>query len=231
MNSKKYISTTIDEYIFEYKKINEAWFHGTPDSREVDKNGGFNNNTTSIDYVSDLYKFNKHQEKIKLARESGDDNTYHKLLDMVSGFKKSFTYNKPIFLSNKYSVAKTYADPQRAFDYQNSVERVYEVDVSCDKVIEIIASGDRFRFLSVDKVKRGFVKSGISESEFDKLISMFGYYINTDKGIKTDMIAAIGAYLKFDCIDVIGVLDSYHGGSIKSNVRMVLNPSNVKIKN
>ena len=60
---------------------------------------------------------------------------------------------------------------------------------------------------------------------------MFNYYISDNKGIQTDVIAAIGNYLGFDCIDVIGVLDSYHGGTVKSTVRMVLNPSNVRIKN
>jgi len=51
-----------------------------------------------------------------------------------------------------------------------------------------------------------------------------------DKGIKTDVIAAIGDWLGFECIDVVGVLDSYHGGNIKSTVRMVLDPTNLKIK-
>ena len=59
---------------------------------------------------------------------------------------------------------------------------------------------------------------------------MFNYYISDNKGIETDVIAAIGNWLDFDCIDVVGVLDSYHGGTVKSTVRMVLDPTNVKIK-
>jgi hypothetical protein len=79
-------------------------------------------------------------------------------------------------------------------------------------------------------VKKGFINSGVSEEEVDRLISMFNYYISDSKGIKTDVIAAIGNWLDFDCIDVIGVLDSYHGGTVKSTVRMVLDPTIVKIK-
>ena len=134
-------------------------------------------------------------------------------------------------MSDKHSIAKTYADPKRAFDYQNALEKVFEVAVDCDKIAKIVATGDRFRFISIDKVRQGFINSGVSLEEIDKLISMFNYYISDNKGIQTDVIAAIGNYLGFDCIDVIGVLDSYHGGTVRSTVRMVLNPSNVRIKN
>ncbi len=50
-----------------------------------------------------------------------------------------------------------------------------------------------------------------------------------EKGIRTDDIAAIGNWLKFDCIDVVGVLDSYRGGKESSTVRMVLDPTKAKV--
>ena len=43
------------------------------------------------------------------------------------------------------------------------------------------------------------------------------------------MVAAIGEWFGFDFIDVVGVLDSYEGGSTKSTVRMVFNPKDLKI--
>ena len=183
-----------------------------------------------VKYVTDPNGLKELQFNIKNARESGDMDLYHKLLNKVSDYKKDFTYKKPLFLSDKHSVAKTYADPQRAFDYQNSVPKIYEVDVNCNKIAKIVATGDRFRFISIDKVKQGFINSGVSEEEIDNLILMFNYYISDNKGIQTDVIAAIGNWLDFDCIDVVGVLDSYHGGTVKSTVRMVLDPTNVKIK-
>lgn len=71
------------------------------------------------------------------------------------------------------------------------------------------------------------MNAGISESEITKVINMFNF--TTNKGIKTDVISAIGNWFGFDCIDVVGVLDSYNGGKTKSTVKMVLNPSKVKI--
>ena len=231
MELRKFIATTIREYLNEEQNIiNENWYHGTPDAREIEKEGGFTHKTMTVDYVTDPNGFKELQINMKNARESGDMDLYHNLLNKVDDYKKDFTYKKPLFLSDKYSVAKTYADPKRAFDYQNAVEKTYEVDVNCNKIVKIVAMGDRFRFIPINKVKQGFINSGVSEEEIDRLISMFNYYISDNKGIKTDVIAAIGNWLDFDCIDVIGVLDSYHGGTVKSTVRMVLDPTIVKIK-
>lgn len=231
MELKEIIKTTIKEYLNEQQKIlREGWYHGTPDAREIEKEGGFTNKTMKVDYINDPEEFKNIQQKMNIAKKEGDEDLYWKLLDTVPGYKEDYTYKKPLFLTDKYSVAKTYADPQRSFDYQNAIEKIYEVDVDCNKIAKIIATGDTFRFLSIDKVKRGFINSGVPEEEINKLISMFNYYIPDNKGIKTDVIAAIGNWLDFDCIDIIGVLDSYYGGNIKSTVRMVLDPGKVKIK-
>ena len=154
----------------------ETWYHGTPDARDLEKNGGFDSNKISVDYVDDTEGFIVHQEKLKTARESGDENGYFKLSNDTDKYRKKFTYNKPVFLSDKYSVAKTYADPKRSFDYQNAVEKVIKVNVTCNKVAKIIATGDRFRFVSINKVKNGFINSGVSEEEITKLINMFNYF-------------------------------------------------------
>jgi hypothetical protein len=219
-----HIIKTYSEY------LNESWYHGTPDSREVEKGGGFESRTLQAEYINDLGGYSELMLSMKNAREEGDEELYFKLLDKVSDYKETYTYNKPIFLTDKYSVAKTYADPMRSFDYQGAIEKVYEVDVDCNKIVKIHAFGDRFRFISEDKVKKGFIESGVSEDKIDELISKFNYYTTDNKGIKTDLIAAIGNWLGFDCIDVIGVLDSYMGGNIKSTVRMVLDTTKVKIK-
>ncbi len=230
MKLKKIIKSNIHQYLNEQKIIRESWFHGTPDSREIEKEGGFKHKTMRVNYVKDLKKFKDTEQKMIEAREHGDDDLYFKLLDKIIDFKEYYEYKKPLFLTDKYDVAKTYADPRRAFDYQAAIEKVYEVEVDCEKIVKIDATGDRFKFISTDKVKNGFVNAGIPEDEIDRAISMFNYYIPDNKGIKTDVIAAIGNWFDFDCIDVIGVFDSYHGGKIKSTVRMVLDPTKVKIK-
>jgi hypothetical protein len=230
MKLNKFIQTTIKEFLIEQQIFNENWYHGTPDAREIEKVGGFTHKIMSVDYVTDLNGLKELYINMKNAKENGDMDLYHKLLNNVDNYKKDFTYKKPLFLTDKHSVAKTYADPHRAFDYQNAVEKVFEVDVNCNKIAKIVATDERFRFISIDKVKQGFMNSGVSEEEIGKLILMFNYYVSDNKGIKTDVIAAIGNWLNFDCIDVVGVLDSYHGGIVKSTVRMVLDPTNVKIK-
>lgn len=207
----------------------EGWYHGSPDAREIEKQGGFTSRSIQVDYIPDPNGLMSLEQKIQSAWESGDQELYLNLLDEVPSYKEKYKYIKPLFLTNKGEVAKTYADPKRAFDYQGAKESVYEVEVDCNRVVEIHATNDRFRFIGVDKVRKGFIDAGVSEDEIDSILLMFNYY-SRNKGIQTDTIAAIGNWLSFDCIDVIGVLDSYHGGSTQSTVRMVLDPSKVKIK-
>lgn len=220
---QKLISTTV------FNTLNEGWYHGTPESKKIEAAGGFINKTRlSAEYVKDLAEFRAWQDQLNILHKT-DEDAYFKLLEKADELKGRYNYVKPLFLSNNRAVASTYAVHTRAFDYQDASEKVYEVDVDCAKSVTIIATGDRFRFINVDKVKQGFVRAGVSEQEIDKLIAMFNFYVPNNKGIKTDVIAAIGNWLGFDCIDVVGVLDSYEGGSVKSTVRMVLHPEKAQI--
>lgn len=221
MNIKEIINEEIQSII-------ENWYHGTPDAREL-MNSGFINKKTSMEYISDPDGYNNIMNQLKIAR-STDENLYFKLLDKVGDYKKNYVYPQPVFLSDSKTVASTYANHKKAFDYQNSIPRTFEINVSCNKTVDINAHGDRFRFINVDKVKQGFVNAGIPEQEFNNVLSRFNFYLQDKKGIKTDMIAAIGNWFGFDCIDVHGVLDSYHGGNVKSTVRMVLDPTKLQIK-
>lgn len=207
----------------------EIWYHGTPDVRELEKEGVFINRNTSIEHITDLRTYNELQDKLLKARENGDDDKYHKLLDMVPKLKDKYTMKKPIFLTNKHNIAKTYADSRRSIDYQNAKEDVLKVNVSGGKALQINAIGDKFRFISVPKVRRGFMDSGVSEEEFNEVLNKFNFHVNLNKGIKTDVVGAMAQYFNFDYVDVIGVLDSYEGGNEKSTVRMVFDPTKLKI--
>jgi hypothetical protein len=211
--------------------MSSNWYHGTPDVRELEKEGGFINKIISTQYIKDLDGYYNIQTKLKKTREEGNEDAYFKYLDMVPKTYGQFKMRKPIFLSNDSNVARTYADPQRAFDYQNAKEKLLKVSVIDGSVVTIVATGDRFRFIDLNKVKRGFLNAGISEEDFDKVIKMFAYSQKTTKGIKTDTIAVLGEWFNFDYIDVLGVLDSYEGGSRKSTVRMVFEPKNIKVLN
>ena len=207
----------------------DVWYHGTPDVRSLEQDGGFTKRTLNTDYISDMDAYYELQDRLKVARESGEEDEYFRLLDEMPKLKKTFTIRKPIFITDKYNVAKTYADASRSFDYQNAQEKVLQVRVKGGKGVTIVATGDRFRFIDLGKVKRGFMNAGVDEKEFDEVFEKFNWHVRDKTKIKTDSIAIIGEYFGFDYIDVVGVLDSYEGGSTKSTVRMVFNPSDIEI--
>lgn len=221
-----YIKKQTRKHLIE--SIGEIWYHGSPDVREIEKSGGFTHKTFSVPYIKDIDGYYKVQNDLKIARQNGDDTEYHRLLDTVNTFKDNYVMGKPVFLSNDRGVANTYVN-KPSFDYQNSEPKLLMVRVTTNSVVKINAPGDRFRFIDVNKVKRGFLASGTSEKDFDDLLPRLNFYQQSKEGIKTDMVAVLGHWLGYDCIDVIGVLDSYNGGSVKSTVRMVLNHEQIEI--
>jgi hypothetical protein len=218
-------------YFKEARNNNDIWYHGTPDVRALEKEGGFTERTQNIEYISNPKKYMKIQDQLKAAHENDNMKKYYSLMDKVGELRKSFTMKSPVFLTDKFNVARTYADPKRAFDYQGAQEKILKVKVESGNSVRIDAPGDRFRFIDTDKVKQGFINAGVPEKEFDEALSMFNFYVRNNKGIKTDVVGAIGQWFGFDIIDVTGVLDSYHGGSVRSTVRMVFDPSRIKIIN
>jgi len=206
----------------------DVWYHGTPDVRDIEKEGGFTQKHINIDYVEDIDEWNRRQNLLKTARESGDENQYFKILDTIGELRKNAKIRKPIFLTNVYSVAKTYSD-KPAFDYQNAEEKVLKVKVNSGNGVIINAPGQRFRFIDIEPVRRGFINAGVDPDNLDAIIAKLNYATDSSKGIRTDDIAAIGDWFGFDYIDVIGVLDSYQGGSTRSTVRMVFDPADITI--
>lgn len=207
----------------------ERWYHGTPDVRNIRKQGGFEERTTTVSYISDPEKWKELQKEMVRKRET-DMKEYSKLIDEVSKLKKTITIPSPIFLTNKYDVAKTYADPKRAFDYQGAEETILTVTVDTGRILTVDAAGSDFRGIDLDKVMNALAKSGISPEKSKKLLMMFNPRIRNDK-LSTDALAVIGHMFNFDTIDVLNVLDSYQIGKTKSVVRMVFNPSRIKVIN
>ena len=212
----------IRKLLREALKESEVWYHGTPDVREFEKNNGFGDRFLTIDIVEDVESYYKAQDKLGELRLSDEDG-YFKLLDEVGNMRTQFRYPSPVFLSDKSGVASTYADAQRAFDYQGADPKLLKFSVGVGNKITINAHGDRFRFVDVDKVRGGFINSGVSGEEFDAELLKLNFILRDKTKIKTDMIAALGYRFGIDMIDVLGVLDSYNGGSVKSTVRMILN--------
>ena len=83
-----------------FTNINESsdiWYHGTPDVRELRKEGGFTSRTTTLDYIKDLEGYHQLQEKMKEARAEGDENAYFKYIDMVPKTRDVFKMRSPVF--------------------------------------------------------------------------------------------------------------------------------------
>lgn len=223
-----FIKGRLRSYLNEISNQNNIWYHGTPDVRDLEKDGGFTNKTISVEYVKDIKSFNEWQEELSRLR-TNDEKAYFELLKKADIFKDRLTIRKPIFLTDKYEVAKSYADPRRSLDYQNAMEKVLKVKCDDGNNVTISAHGERFRFIEVSRVKEGFIRAGINPERFDETVNKFIFSQQDKTKIKTDVIAVLGEVFNFDTIDVLGVLDSYEGGSIKSIVRMVFDPSMIKI--
>jgi len=207
----------------------KTWYHGTPDVRDLNKSGGFVPKTDNTDYIPEYQKWNQVQAEMQQARAQGDEDRYFELLDLAGTLRKSYTYKKPIFFTDNSRVASTYADSSRAMNYQESDPKIVSTEID-DKgyILKIPARGQRFRMIDAEMVKQAFINHGIPEEEITHYYAMFPTWIRNNK-ISAETIGIIAQQLGFDLVDVIGVLDSYEGGSIESTVRMVFDPQRIKI--
>jgi hypothetical protein len=221
------INEVIEEVLLNESSI---WYHGTPDVRELKRSGSFLPKTDNTEYVSDPQKWNELQAAMQVVRQKyGTNDQYFNLLNQAAELRKPMTYKKPIYFTANRAVANTYADPKRAFDYQGSIPTVLQVEINDNgKILKVPAHGERFRMINADIVKDALRNNGISEEEINKHFSMFLNDVHNNR-MSAETIGIIAQLLGFDIVDVLGVLDSYHGGSTKSTVRMVFDPQRIKI--
>ena len=225
MNIIEIIKEEVNNFVSEAK----TWYHGTPDATELNQSG-FVAKTDTTDYIPEYEKWNQVQAEMQDARTRGDEDRYFELLDLAGSLRKQLTYKKPIFFSDKHGVANTYADARRAFNYQDAEPRLLQAEINDDgKILRIPAQGQRFRMINADIVKQAFVDAGIPEEQVDRYYAMFPAYVRNNT-ISAETIGIIAQQLGFDIVDVIGVLDSYEGGSTPSTVRMVFDPQRIRIK-
>jgi hypothetical protein len=72
------------------------------------------------------------------------------------------------------------------------------------------------------------MNDGVSESVIDNYFNIFRFWVRNGK-MTSETLGIIAQLLGYDIIDVQGVKDSYKGGNINSTVRMVFDPSKIKI--
>jgi len=140
-----------------------------------------------------------------------------------------FSADKPVFLSDSYGMAKTYADDTRAFDYQNAIPEVFTAKTSPQRVLDVDAAGADFRGIDVGAVRRGLESAGIPDAQIDQAMS--GIRIRDDGKIRTDDLAKISKSLGFEATDVSRVRDAYNNNakSKPGTVRMMLDPTSISI--
>jgi len=166
----------------------ETWYHGTPEMQKLGDE--FESRTTTIDYLTNPKKWLKIQDMLD-KYESGSDE-YMNVLDSAAKLRATKRVRSPVFLSNKHSVANTYADDRRAFDYQSAVAGVVPVDVAPGKTLTINGAGQNFRGISVDSVRDGLRKAGVDDETINNEIQQFVHYIRGDGGtLSTTSLAAI----------------------------------------
>jgi len=205
---------------------NKVWYHGSADARSL-KNG-FEQRNISTTYIKDPERMEELQALLKTSREAGDDKTYFKTLDQVPQTKEHRSMKAPLFFTDNRSVAQTYATDKQALDYQNSEPGVFSFYVEPGRRAVISAPGKRFRHIDIDLVKKGFVNSGSSPEEVEDAFARLNWPDNYHGKTTNTTIGLIAQELGYDTVDVVGVLDSYHGGNTRSTVRMVWDVNRIK---
>ena len=204
----------------------DIWYHGSADARSL--KSGFEQRNISAVYITNPELMHQLQADMKSAKKAGDDKAYWEALDKVSSTKTNVSMKAPLFFTNNRGVAQTYATDKQAFDYQNSEPGVFAFEIEPGRNAKINAPGRRFRHIEIDIIKKGFIASGANQEDVELAFERLNWPDNYRGKATNTTIGLIGQELGFDTVDVIGVLDSYRGGNIRSTVRMVWDVSRIK---
>lgn len=212
-----------DGYLNE--SIGTVWYHGTPEFQKFER---FEGRTISVSYITDPERWDQLQdERNKIDSSSPEAFVLNDQISKLNQYKK---IRSLIFLTNNRAVAKTYADEQRAFDYQAAIGRVIAVRVRPGKTLTIDGGGQTFRGISIESVRDGLSRDGISDADITQIFAHFRKQIRGDGSrITTDSLAAIVDDLGYDIVDVLRIKDNFMGGGRPSIVRMVMNPDLIDV--
>lgn len=202
--------------LFESESI---WFHGTPESQLI--NGRFEERTTSIPFLKDPAAWDRLQDAMNTVERGGKE--YMAMVDKAGELRGYKSVRVPVFLTRNRSIAATYADDNRAFDYQSAIPKVLKVSVKDAPTLTVNGLGQSFRGISVDVVKRALSSAGIDDAKVDALIAQYSASIRGGGNkLSTDGLGAIADDAGFSIVDVKNIKDNYMGGGPAETVRMVL---------
>jgi len=208
-------------------ETSRIWYHGTPDGQKF--NGSFENRKKTTSYISDPELWHKLQND--LTQVNSGSKEYFKILDQIVKLKEYKTFRSPVFFSSRLDTARTYANDQRSFDYQEAKPYVITATINDAPTLVVNAHGKPFRGIDAESVLDGLTRAGITMEQAKSGLDHFADSILGAGGtISTDRLALISQMFDFDIVDVTNVRDNYMGGGAIGTVRMVFNPSLIHIR-
>lgn len=201
------------------------WYHGTP---EINKfNGVFEPRYTHVSYISDVELWNELQDEAQRVEWNSDE--YHSIMNTLGSLRATKRVRAPVYFSNNKNIALTYANTDRAFDYQDADAGIIVATINGD-ALSIQAHGAEFRGIPASVVYEALQRGGYDDDEitgaFDKYSSSIG---GNGHRLSTDLLVAIIDEFPIDLVDVVGIKDAYQGGGPNSTIRMVFDTSTITV--
>ncbi|MEO0449104.1 MAG: hypothetical protein AAFZ74_02155 [Pseudomonadota bacterium] len=177
--------------------------------------------------------------RMERAREMGFDTEtvlYHGTPDNRQLYEEGFKTpaeryapdrerSGPYYFTDSQRVARTYANDERAFDYQNAVPEVVPLYLKIKNPLIVNAMGRRF-----DDMDRAQFWDAIPDDNLAKTEYMRRLKGGTDP-FHTDLLAFIAKDMGYDGVVFKNVIDDYHGEGKPASVTAVFDPSNIRSVN
>jgi len=205
-------------------------YHGSPDIRQVQASGGFEPRTTNAGYLTDPDRYAQIQAEMGAERAAnGTSARYFELLDEAGTLNQNLERPRPIYLTDKQSVARTYARDDRAFDYQGANPDVIPL-MTRGNLMVVDGGGERFANLSLDHIRQSLPEA--QRPQFDEMVKRYKADFTGNPGrISTNDLEDIAHGMGFDGFEVRNVRDTYNNHGPKSpvaSVRAVFDPANLR---
>jgi hypothetical protein len=207
-----------------------TFYHGSPDARQVRATGGFEPRTTNAGYLSDPDRYAEIQAEMAAERAAnGTSARYFELLDEAGALNNNLERPRPIYLSDRENVARTYARDDRAFDYQGAEPETFPI-LTRGNLMVVDGGGERFANLSLDRIRMSLPAE--RRPEFDAMVRRYKADFTGNPGrVSTNDLEDIAHGMGYDGFEVRNVRDTYnnHGPrSPVSAVRAIFEPKNLR---
>lgn len=134
---------------------------------------------------------------------------------------------QPVYFSPDRSLARTYADDTRAFDYQNAEPEVFSARLREGKTLELDAGGSKFSQMTKDAIRRQLPES--EQKKFDEILN--DYAAGGRDNIRTGDVEILAHKLGYDGFRIKNVKDTYTGGGKPSTIQAIFDPSRIRSTN